>query len=38
MLVLPFIPIVALITQNGIAMSSAMKNQANVNSIALQVC
>lgn len=38
MLVLPFIPIVALITQNCIAMSSAIRNQGTVTHVALQVC
>ncbi|XP_053640930.1 uncharacterized protein [Cherax quadricarinatus] len=37
MLVLPFIPIVALITQNCIAMSNALRNQAAVSSVAVQV-
>ncbi|KAG7170567.1 putative Atrial natriuretic peptide receptor 2-like 5, partial [Homarus americanus] len=37
MLVLPFIPIVALIAQNCIAMSNALKNQAAVNAVTLQV-
>lgn len=38
MLVLPFIPILALITQNCIAMSSAFRNQGTVTQVALQVC
>ncbi|KAK4304966.1 hypothetical protein Pmani_023109 [Petrolisthes manimaculis] len=37
MLVLPFIPIVALVTQNCLAMSTALKNQAAVADITLQV-
>nr|XP_045595416.1 receptor-type guanylate cyclase gcy-4-like isoform X2 [Procambarus clarkii] len=37
MLVLPFIPIVALITQNCIAMSDALRNQAAVSSVTVQV-
>ncbi|MPC26280.1 Atrial natriuretic peptide receptor 2 [Portunus trituberculatus] len=37
MLVLPFIPIVALIIQNAIAMSSAIRNQGTVTNVALQV-
>ncbi|XP_071526861.1 uncharacterized protein [Panulirus ornatus] len=37
MLVLPFIPIVALISQNCIAMSNALRNQAAVSVVAVQV-
>ncbi|KAK3875645.1 hypothetical protein Pcinc_019499 [Petrolisthes cinctipes] len=37
MLVLPFIPIVALVTQNCLSMSTALKNQAAVADITLQV-